>query len=149
MLTDTMSPLPALSLILVLVLSATAVGLVVLARSGRASHRTDGDRLSSAALGTTTPLGRSATLVQFSTEFCAQCPGTRRLLHELADGEAGVGVLDVDLTHRPDLADRFSVLQTPTVLLLDRAGIVRGRFSGVARRAVLAGELRSVLGRPA
>ncbi|SMQ70395.1 Thioredoxin [Plantibacter sp. VKM Ac-1784] len=149
MLTNTMSPLLAVSLIIVLVLSTTAAGLIVRARSGRVTHRADGHRISSAALGTTAPLGRSATLVQFSTEFCAQCPGTRRLLHELADGEPGVGVLDVDLTHRPDLADRFSVLQTPTVLLLDRAGVVRGRFSGAARRAVLAGELQSVLRRPA
>jgi len=45
--------------------------------------------------------------------------------------------VDVDLTHRADLARRFNVLQTPTTLVLDRAGRVRARVGGVPNRAAL------------
>jgi len=144
-----MTPLLAAAAITALVLVTTAIGLIARARSGRAAHPTARAPMSPAELGTDERLGTAATLVQFSTEFCSRCPGTRRLLQELADAETGVGVVEVDLTHRPDLADRFSVLQTPTVLLLDRAGVVRSRFAGTARRAILTDELRSVLGSPA
>lgn len=141
-----MSPALAAVVIAALVLLTTAVALLARSRSGRAVHPRAAAPLTPAALGTSGQLGSAATLVQFSTEYCAKCPGTRRLLHELAGVESGVHVVEVDLTHRPDLADRFSVLQTPTVLLLDRAGTVRTRFTGTAQRAVLSAELRSVLG---
>lgn len=141
-----MSPVPAVIVITVLVLVTTAVGLLARSRSGRAAHPRAAAPLTAAALDTTEQLGSAATLVQFSTEYCAKCPGTRRLLHELAGVESGVRVVEIDLTHRPDLADRFSVLQTPTILLLDRAGTVQSRFAGTAQRAILSAELRSVLG---
>ncbi|WP_040163442.1 TlpA family protein disulfide reductase [Microbacterium gorillae] len=81
--------------------------------------------------------GSAATLVQFSTRTCATCPGVRRVLGRVADERAGVAVVDVDLTDRLDLADRFHVLQTPTVLLLDAAGVVRARLSGAIPRATV------------
>ena len=40
--------------------------------------------------------------------------------------------VDVDLTDRPDIADRFHVLQTPTTLILDARGVVRARIGGRA-----------------
>ena len=38
--------------------------------------------------------------------------------------------VEVDLTQRADLADRFRVTQTPTTLLLDADGTVRARIGG-------------------
>lgn len=86
-------------------------------------------------------LGEVATLLQFSTEFCARCPGVHRTLASIADGHEGVRHLDVDLTHRPDIARHFHVLQTPTTLVLDRAGVIRTRFGGAPSREVLELEL--------
>ncbi|WP_438353309.1 TlpA family protein disulfide reductase [Microbacterium sp. CJ88] len=86
-------------------------------------------------------LGEAATLLQFSTETCARCPGVHRQLAELADSHDGVRHLDVDLTHRPDIAKHFHVLQTPTTLILDRDGVIRTRFGGVPSRDVLELEL--------
>ncbi|QIG38122.1 thioredoxin family protein [Microbacterium sp. 4R-513] len=86
-------------------------------------------------------LGETATLLQFSTELCARCPGVHRTLSSVADSHPGVRHLDIDLTHRPDIARHFHVLQTPTTLILDRDGVIQTRFGGVPSRDVLELEL--------
>jgi hypothetical protein len=86
-------------------------------------------------------LGEVATLLQFSTELCARCPGVHRTLSAIADAHEGVRHLDVDLTHRPDIAKHFHVLQTPTTLVLDRDGVIQTRFGGTPSRDVLELEL--------
>ena len=127
------APAAALT-VLALVALATVLGLVWRARTGRV-RATDGDAHLAAADVGATELGARATLVQFSTAFCAQCPATARVLDGIAAAHDGVDHLDVDLTVRPELARRFDVLQTPTTLLLDGHGRVRGRISGAARPA--------------
>ncbi|MDQ2697493.1 MAG: thioredoxin family protein [Actinomycetota bacterium] len=89
-------------------------------------------------------LGDRATLLQFSTELCARCPTVHRTLASVADAQDGVLHLDIDLTHRPDIARHFHVLQTPTTLLLDRRGTVQARFGGAPRRDVVELELERV-----
>ncbi len=78
-------------------------------------------------------LGAAATLVQFSTAYCSRCPSTARQLAAIAADYAGVRHVEVDLTGRPDLADRFHVLQTPTTLILDARGAATARIGGVPR----------------
>jgi len=90
-------------------------------------------------------LGEVATLLQFSTEMCARCPGVHRTLSAIADDHEGVRHLDVDLTHRPDIAKHFHVLQTPTTLVLDRHGVVQTRFGGTPGREVLELELNRLI----
>ncbi len=75
----------------------------------------------------------STALVQFSTELCARCPQVRRLLGEIAS-ERHVPHIEVDLTHRSDLAARYHVLQTPTTFLVDVSGAVLSRWGGVPER---------------
>ncbi|MBN9154434.1 MAG: thioredoxin family protein [Microbacterium sp.] len=94
-------------------------------------------------------LGAEATLLQFSTELCARCPHVHRTLAAVADSRQGVRHLDVDLTHRPDIARHFHVLQTPTTLILDRDGVVQTRFGGVPGRDVIELELARLTGEPA
>ena len=91
-------------------------------------------------------LGEVATLLQFSTETCARCPGVHRTLAAIADSRDGVTHLDVDLTHRPDIAKHFHVLQTPTTLVLDRDGVIQTRFGGAPSRDVLELELARLSG---
>jgi thiol-disulfide isomerase/thioredoxin len=90
-------------------------------------------------------LGEVATLLQFSTELCARCPGVHRTLSDIADSHAGVRHLDVDLTHRPDIAKHFHILQTPTTLVLDRDGVIHTRFGGTPSREVLELELNRLI----
>jgi thioredoxin-like negative regulator of GroEL len=82
-------------------------------------------------------LGESATLLQFSTRSCVRCPGVHRTLAEVARDRSGVLHLDVDVTHRPDIARHFHVMQTPTTLVLDHNGMVQTRFGGIPGRRVV------------
>ena len=91
-------------------------------------------------------LGELATLLQFSTELCARCPGVHRTLAAVADAHPGVRHLDVDLTYRPDIAKHFHVMQTPTTLILDKDGAVQTRFGGAPSRDVLELELARLTG---
>jgi thiol-disulfide isomerase/thioredoxin len=81
------------------------------------------------------PLGERATLVQFSTVFCAPCRSTRVLLDEVAAMLPGVAHVEVDAESNLGLVRRLDVRRTPTVLVLDGAGRIRTRASGAPRRA--------------
>ena len=102
-------------------------------------RRTDGRvRAADGILGAgdlAAPLGARATLVQFSTEFCAPCRAARRVLGEAAGSTDGVVHVEVDAFDRLDLAKRFEVRRTPTLLVLDGAGRVVRRASGVPSAA--------------
>jgi thiol-disulfide isomerase/thioredoxin len=88
--------------------------------------------------------GKKATLLQFSTEYCGQCPGVRRQLLEFEEKTTGVLYLDVDITDRLNLAAHFSVSQTPTVFLLDPKGEIKFRISGIPKPGLIQSELRKL-----
>jgi thiol-disulfide isomerase/thioredoxin len=79
-------------------------------------------------------LGERATLLQFSTAFCAPCRVTRRVLAEVADVVPGVAHVEVDAEHHLDLVRRLGVTRTPTTLVLDADGREVSRASGAPRR---------------
>jgi thiol-disulfide isomerase/thioredoxin len=91
------------------------------------------------------PLGERATLVQFSTEFCANCPPTRRLLGQVAAEHPGVDVVEVDAASRLDLARRLNIYSTPTILVLAADGAITSRASGQPRKSDVLAALGSVL----
>lgn len=142
-----MSPLAAVLAVVGLIAASTVAGLIWKSRTGRVSHgpRDGAEIVKPADVGAEAPFGEKATLLQFSTEFCAYCPATRRVLGALADKNDGVEHVDIDLTHSPELAQRFRVLQTPTTLLLDGGGAVRARIGGAPKRAELEASLASIL----
>ncbi|MGO9078103.1 MAG: TlpA family protein disulfide reductase [Streptosporangiaceae bacterium] len=80
------------------------------------------------------PLGPRATLVQFSTSFCAPCRATRRVLSEVAGMIDGVEHVEIDAESRLDLVRRLDVRRTPTVLVLGPDGQVAKRASGQPRK---------------
>ena len=124
---------------------ATGIGLLWRSRQGRVS-RADGSTI--VRLGDIPGIRRfasGATLLQFSTEVCAPCAVTHKLLDTVAAERPNVAHVDLDLTHRPDLASRFRIMQTPTTLILDRRGVVRARIGGAPRRDTLSAELDRIL----
>ncbi|MCS5719632.1 thioredoxin family protein [Herbiconiux sp. CPCC 205763] len=144
-----MNLLVVIAFLIGLVAVSTLVGFAWKSRQGAAravaAQPSVPPELFDAAAGTTPPrFGERATLVQFSTEFCSGCPATRRVLAEISTRTSGVSYLDVDVTHRPDLVQRFSILQTPTTLILDRDGVVRTRIGGAVRRAVVETRLKEL-----
>lgn len=93
----------------------------------------DGQRLGADLLGG--ELGERATLVQFSSAFCAPCRATRRILGEVAALVPGVAHVEIDAEARLDLVRELGVLKTPTVLVLDAEGRVVRRAAGQPRKA--------------
>ncbi len=85
------------------------------------------------------PRRERATLLQFSSAFCAPCRATRRILGEVVQLVPGVAHIEVDAEHHLDLVRRLGVLRTPTTLVLDARGREVSRASGAPTRdAVLA-----------
>ncbi|MEW2074724.1 thioredoxin family protein [Streptomyces sp. NPDC012403] len=80
-------------------------------------------------------LGERATLVQFSSAFCAPCRATRRVLAEVAALVPGVAHVEIDAEAHLELVRRLEIVKTPTVLVLDAAGRVVRRATGQPRRA--------------
>jgi thiol-disulfide isomerase/thioredoxin len=75
-------------------------------------------------------LGERATLLQFSSAFCAPCRATRRILGEVASASPGVVHLEVDAEHHLDVVRRLGILRTPTTLVLDDRGHEVTRATG-------------------
>ncbi|MCK9925625.1 thioredoxin family protein [Frankia sp. Mgl5] len=84
--------------------------------------------------------GEVATLLQFSTAFCAPCRVARRVLADVAAIVPGVRHVEVDAESHLELVRRLGVRRTPTVLVLDAEGVEARRASGAppSRDAVLA-----------
>ncbi|MZD09641.1 thioredoxin [Streptomyces sp. SID5785] len=81
------------------------------------------------------PLGERATLVQFSSAFCAPCRATRRVLADVAAMVPGVAHVEIDAEERLELVRTVGVHKTPTVLVLDAAGREVRRAAGQPRTA--------------
>jgi thiol-disulfide isomerase/thioredoxin len=102
------------------------------------------DVLTEADLGG--PLGHRATLVQFSTAFCAPCRPTRQILGQVAGMADGVTHVEVDAAARLDLVRRLRINSTPTVLVLDQDGAIVKRAAGLPRKADVIAALGAVMG---
>jgi thiol-disulfide isomerase/thioredoxin len=146
-----MNPIETATSLLALVALSTMLGLLWRARSGhiRRFPRSNpaGDGVISIAGAPT--FGSRATLLQFSTEVCTPCRSTHTLLNQLASelgsGLGDVNHIDIDITTRPEIANRFNLLQSPTTFILDGRGVLRARIGGAPRRAEVKAELERIL----
>jgi len=75
--------------------------------------------------------GAPATLLQFSSAFCAPCRAVRRLCADVAKTIDGVHHVEVDAESHLDAVRELGIWRTPTVLIVDRSGRVVQRASGV------------------
>jgi thiol-disulfide isomerase/thioredoxin len=128
--------------------AAVAAGLAWQRANGRLrSVRThgpgaQGPLMTGAELGE--PLGQRATLVQFSTAFCAPCRSTRRILDEVARMTDGVAHVEIDAESHLDLVRRLDIRRTPTVLVLGPDGRIAKRATGQPRKADVIAALGSL-----
>jgi thiol-disulfide isomerase/thioredoxin len=104
----------------------------------------------SALAGTTwaSELGERATLLQFSSAFCAPCRTTRHVLADVAGRSDGVTHIEIDAEGHLDLVRRLGIMRTPTTLVLDRAGHELMRASGAPQRGQVESALASLEVRP-
>jgi thiol-disulfide isomerase/thioredoxin len=84
--------------------------------------------------GVDVPLGERATLLQFSSAFCAPCRATRRVLAEVSDLVPGVTHVEVDAEQHLQAVRALRVLRTPTTLVLDPHGREVSRAAGPPHR---------------
>jgi thiol-disulfide isomerase/thioredoxin len=106
-------------------------------------HAHAGDRVGAEDIGVA--LGERATLLQFSSAFCAPCRTTRVVLDEVAGMVEGVAHVEVDAESHLELVRRLDVRRTPTVLVLDSSGLVRVRAAGAPRKADVIAALGTVI----
>lgn len=90
-------------------------------------------------------LGERATMVQFSSAFCQPCRATRRILEEVSVMVPGVSHVEIDAEENLELVRAMDIRRTPTVLFLDRAGVVRKQASGQPRKADVVAALGEIL----
>jgi thiol-disulfide isomerase/thioredoxin len=136
--------------VLALVGAATLVGLAYRFLHGRghsvkSKKKIDLERLRPIRNGQVSlALGGKATLLQFSTSYCGQCPSVRRQLVALDQELGSVHHLEVDITDRLDVAAHFGINQTPTVFLLNAKGQLVYRVGGIPNLAKLKVELEKL-----
>jgi thiol-disulfide isomerase/thioredoxin len=140
-------PLWRVVVLLIVVGLGLALGLWRRRRDGRSRTVRAGATVSAEDLGT--PLGDQATLLQFSAPICSPCRATRRVLAAVAGQHPGVVHVELDVDRYLDLVRRLDVLRTPTLLVLDPAGRVVTRTTGVPTRDQVLLSLTTVLPQPA
>ena len=86
-----------------------------------------------------------ATLLQFSSAFCAPCRALRRVSSEVAALLPGVQHVEVDAESHLDAVRALDIWRTPTLLVLDADGRVVKRATGVPGKPQLIAVLGDVL----
>lgn len=89
-------------------------------------------------------LGERATLLQFSSAFCAPCRATRRVLADVAAAVPGVVHVEVDAEQHLDVVRRLGILRTPTTLVLDADGVERARAAGAPTKVQVLSQLAAI-----
>jgi thiol-disulfide isomerase/thioredoxin len=138
-----------LALIAGLLAAAALIGVIWRARTGRSRQVTGGIQIDLAEIGATkngqpvTKFGQKVTFLQFSSEFCTACRQTAKLYSELEQVHPEILHIEVDITNRVDLANKFNILQTPTTLVLDARGRVTSRIGGAVKQQTIQDEIGS------
>lgn len=90
--------------------------------------------------------GERASLVQFSSAFCAPCRATRRILDDVSAVVPGVVHVDIDAEHHLALVRELGILRTPTTLVLDASGREVQRAVGAPRKEDVLNALARLVG---
>jgi thiol-disulfide isomerase/thioredoxin len=73
--------------------------------------------------------GSGPLLVEFTSPFCYDCKLALPVLEGLAQTHSASFAV-IDAKQRPDLAAKYAIRHTPTILVVDRRGTIRGGWLG-------------------
>ena len=119
-----------------------AVGARTGERADTGAPPREPDRVDPALLTALGAEPAAATLLQFSSAFCAPCRAVRRVSAEVAALLPGVRHVEVDAEGHLDAVRALNVWRTPTLFVLDAGGRIVQRATGVPAKP----ELIAVLG---
>ncbi|WP_433829182.1 TlpA family protein disulfide reductase [Actinoplanes sp. CA-015351] len=124
-----------------------AAGDPPVAEPGDSAHSSDisGTRLSVDLLKRLGVEPAPATLLQFSTAFCAPCRAVRRVSDEVAALLPGVQHIEVDAESHLDEVRELNVWRTPTLFVLDGENRVIKKATGVPSKPQLIATLAEIL----
>ena len=142
------TPVDNLLVLIAILAVATGYGFYFRARSGRLKATTKKGSIA-ATNGITgvemgAEFGSVATLLQFSSAFCAPCRATKVLLGEVAKDHPGVVHVVLDAESHLELVRQLKIISTPTTLILDPSGVEVGRAVGAPRREQVAAALHAL-----
>ncbi|MFM6940653.1 MAG: TlpA family protein disulfide reductase [Candidatus Planktophila sp.] len=79
-------------------------------------------------------LGSRATMVQFSSAFCAPCRATHSLLSQMVIPMHDVKHIHIDAESHLELVRKLDIRSTPTTIFLNSKGIEVGRAAGTPKK---------------
>ena len=126
----------------VLVLSS-AFGLFLQFTRGKLTNKYSNE-ISFDQLKTGHDLGKKATILQFTTEYCSICPGVKRQINELIKNDKGISFYEIDAVERIELAKKLHVKSSPTVLFFNEDGLEEGRIIGAPKKHQLRNTLEKI-----
>ncbi len=132
-----------LPLVIVLVL-ASAYGFWWKRSRGaiRSNKAIPGHQLTAAKLGEA--LGSRATMVQFSSAFCAPCRATHSLLSQMVLSMDDVKHIHIDAESHLELVRELDIRSTPTTLFINKDGVEVGRAAGTPKREQVLAALSNI-----
>ncbi len=132
-----------LPLVIVLVL-ASAYGFWWKRSRGaiRSNKAIPGHQLTAAKLGEA--LGSRATMVQFSSAFCAPCRATHSLLSQMVLSMDDVKHVHIDAESHLELVRELDIRSTPTTLFINKDGVEVGRAAGTPKREQVLAALSNI-----
>ena len=112
-----------------LVLGGVGLAVWVAARSLRSyfDHAKVPNRFDPNDVGVDT--SRKPLLVEFTSPFCYDCKLALPVLEQLATTHSA-SLAVIDAKERPDLAAKYGIRLTPTILVVDHRGGIRGGWLG-------------------
>jgi thiol-disulfide isomerase/thioredoxin len=99
-------------------------------------------RLTASVLGE--ELGSRATMVQFSSAFCAPCRATHSLLSQMVIPMHDVKHIHIDAESHLELVRQLDIRSTPTTIFLNRDGIEVGRAAGTPKKEQVLAALSAI-----
>jgi len=99
-------------------------------------------RLTAAVLGE--DLGSRATMVQFSSAFCAPCKATHALLSQMVIPMTDVKHIHIDAESHLELVRQLDIRSTPTTLFLNSEGVEVVRAAGTPKREQVLAALNAI-----
>ncbi len=132
--------------LVVVLLVAAAFGLLWRHRQGKLRSITSDATLLHVLAQLGEAAGERATLLQFSSAFCAPCRATKRILADIAEAVPGVRHIEVDAESHLDVVRELNILKTPTTLVLDHRGVVTQRAAGQPKKQDVLAALGQAVG---